>query len=76
MNINVEGYTNLKRDIATGAILNTDSSEYEKYLNLKKIKSTEKDKINTIIEDISVLKSELSELKTLLTNLVKQNGRI
>lgn len=76
MNINVEGYNNLKRDITTGAILNTDSSEYEKYLNLKKIKSTEKDKINTIIEDISVLKSELSELKTLLTNLVKQNGRI
>lgn len=76
MNINVEGYNNLKRDITTGAILNTDSSEYEKYLNLKKIKNTEKDKINTIIEDISVLKSELSELKTLLTNLVKQNGRI
>lgn len=76
MNINVEGYNNLKRNITTGAILNTDSSEYEKYLNLKKIKSTEKDKINTIIEDISVLKSELSELKTLLTNLVKQNGRI
>ena len=76
MNINVEGYNNLKRDITTGAILNADSSEYEKYLNLKKIKSTEKDKINTIIEDISVLKLELSELKTLLTNLVKQNGRI
>lgn len=74
--INVEGFSNLKRDFSTGAIINTDSSEYEKFLKLKNIKESEKEKLDTAISDISVLKLELSEIKSLIQLLVKNNEGI
>lgn len=74
--INVEGFNNLKRDFSTGAIINTDRSEYEKFLKLKNIKEFEKEKLDTAISDISVLKSELSEIKSLIQLLVKNNEGI
>ena len=34
--IKVEGHSNLFRDEKTGAIINMDNNEYEKYLKLKR----------------------------------------
>ena len=74
--INVEGHSNLKRDISSGAILNTDYSEYEKYIMIRTQKESERVKLDTALNEISVLKSEISEIKNLLLNLGKQNGTV
>jgi hypothetical protein len=74
--INVEGHSNLKRDMSSGAILNTDYSEYEKYLMIRAQKESDRVKLDTAMNEISVLKSELTEIKNLLLNLGKQNGSI
>jgi hypothetical protein len=61
----VKGYDGLVRDMNTGAIINNDSSAIEAR---KKSKN-----LTTAIEDINNLKEEISEIKALLHELIK-NG--
>jgi hypothetical protein len=61
--LRVEGHKNLYRDPETGAIVNCDTAEYAKYLTIKNKKRSEKDEIEN-------LKSELSEIKSLLQELI------
>ncbi len=60
--IPVEGNPNLSRDPKTGAILNTNRSEYEKYIAQRN--EREKDK-----QRLTQLESEISEIKQLLVKL-------
>lgn len=60
--IPVEGNSNLSRDPKTGAILNTDRSEYEKYVAQREAKELDKERLNK-------LESEISEIKQLLVKL-------
>ena len=58
----LEGNKNLKRDPKTGAILNTDRSEYEKYIAQREARQSDKERLNK-------LESEISEIKELLVKL-------
>ena len=60
--IPVEGNSNLSRDPKTGAIVNTDRSEYEKYVAQREAKELDKERLNN-------LESEISEIKQLLVKL-------
>ena len=61
--LKVKGYEGLYRDPSTGAIINTQ----------KPVKHKFTDTFNTVIEDINNLKEEISEIKYLLKELIK-NG--
>jgi hypothetical protein len=65
--IKVEGYKNLKRDEKTGAIINTDSTEYSKYLNNKKNRKSQKNEMDKI-------KSDITEIKSILMQLLKERN--
>lgn len=67
----VEGHPNLVRDERTNAILNTNFDEYKNYIELKKIKESENRRIESIETNISNLKGDLDEIKSLLRNLLK-----
>lgn len=69
----VEGHTNLVRDKQTGAILNTNRAEIEKARKIKEAKRLETEKMNSLTEDVTTLKNEMSEIKQLLTRLVENN---
>jgi len=58
-----EGHKNLYRDEKTGAILNTDNIEYNNYIRMRDEKLKQKNEIDN-------LKKELSEIKTLLKELL------
>lgn len=62
----VEGNANLVRDEQTSAIINRNLSDYEKYMNLKKSKEVETNRINKIESEMSEIKNDLSEIKELL----------
>jgi len=66
--IPIEGYSHLFRDENSGAIVNCNTAEYEHYLKIKKLKTTQK-------EDIENLKSEVSEIKSLLMELINESRR-
>jgi len=57
--IKVEGHSNLYRDEDSGAIVNTDSSAYNQYVN--SLNNRRKHK-----EEIADLKNEINEIKSLL----------
>ena len=65
----VKDNSDLVRDPNTGSILNTNSLDYEKYVAQRKVKSQEHKKTENIERDISTLRQELDEIKSLLREL-------
>lgn len=60
--IPVEGHKNLFRDEKSGAILNTDTASYNKYLKMKSEKQKHREEIDQIKSDIDEIKKMLKEL--------------
>ena len=60
--IKVEGHKNLYRN-NSGAIVNTDTVEYNQYLRLKNRRQSEKDELNRLKSEIDDIKAMLKELK-------------
>ena len=60
--IKVEGHKNLYRNDA-GAIINTDSTEYNQYMRLKNKRKSEKDEIDRLRREIDEIKSMIKDLK-------------
>jgi hypothetical protein len=60
--IRVEGHKNLYRDEESGAILNTDSVGYSEYLKQREIRKKERGEIKNLKNEISEIKSLLREL--------------
>lgn len=69
----VEGHPNLLRDLNTNAIINTDSFGSDQYNILKKRRSAEKNKIETIEHDLQKLKTDLNEIKSLLRDILYES---
>ena len=61
--LKVEGHDGLVRDQKTGAILNLDDSAIEARRKSKQLGSA--------LDDINMLKNEVSEIKTLLRELIQ-----
>ena len=61
--LKVKGHDGLVRDETTGAILNHDDSGIQARRKQKQL--------NSALEDINMLKDEVSEIKSLLRELVK-----
>lgn len=66
----VEGYTHLIRDEKTNSIINTNMSEYQEYISRRNAKNEENQKVQNIEEDLSNIKNDIDEIKTLLRSLV------
>jgi ribosomal protein L28 len=63
--ISVEGNTSLKRDISSNAIVNIDKNSYEEYVIMRQKKIEER-------TEIEIIKTEISELKTLLQQVISK----
>jgi len=55
--------------MSTNAIINTDVQAYTNYINSRKLKESESQKIKNIENEISDMKNDLNEIKNLLRNL-------
>ena len=67
--LKVEGHSYLVRDTKTNAIINNDKKGHEQYLALRRAKSKEIDKVQNLEQDIQGLKSDLSDIKSMLGSL-------
>lgn len=70
--IRVEGHNGFVRDEKTGAILNINSTEIEAARARKKAWRLEEEKKKQLEADVNDLKSEMSEIKGLLQQLVEK----
>ena len=71
--IKVKNNNHLYRDTESNCIINTNKAEYEEYLTRRKLKKSEKNKVENIERDISTLRNEITEIKDLLRSLVNGN---
>ena len=69
----VQDHKHLVRDLESGAILNTDMKVAEGLRIAKKNRQKTKDQLETNTNDINSIKTELSEIKTMLRTLI--NGK-
>ena len=74
MNI-VQGRTDIVRDPHSGAIINVDAASHEAAVASSKARQLAKEQINTNTNDINSIKEELSDIKSLLKQLVENYGR-
>jgi hypothetical protein len=68
--IPVEGHDGLARDPNTGAIVNTNKTDFEKYKAVSSARKIYDQKIEDTAEELASLKEEMSEIKQLLVKLV------
>ena len=68
--IKVEGHSHLIRDVNSNAIINTNKSEYQLYMQRVKVREKQSDKLRGAVKEINNLKSELREIKELIKKIV------
>ncbi len=66
----VKDHGDLLRDSKTGAIVNTNSLDYDKYVAQRRSNDEDHRKTQNIEQDLANLKSEINEIKSLLKELV------
>ncbi len=64
----VEGHKNLFRDENTNAIVNTDTTAYENYMNSKRVNSDKQAELDNMKNEIETLKSMLNDLASKITS--------
>ena len=69
--INIEGHDQWKMDAESGSIELVSKSEYQKYMLRVESEKREKEKQKTLQNDVDTLKSEMSDIKSLLLTLVQ-----
>ena len=71
--IKVEGHDNLVRDTRSNGIINTNVTDYEKYMARIRARKTQTDQIQDACREINSIKAEMFEIKELLKGMTK-NG--
>ena len=64
--LKVQGFSNLVRDTRSNAIINTSASEYKIYMQRRKARENQADKLRDVCKEINTLKTELREIKNLI----------
>ena len=67
----ITGFDNLARDLETGAIINIDTTTSLGLKLIKEKKRKEKEQLEKNTNDINSIKSEVSEIKTMLKILIE-----
>ena len=68
----ITGFDNLARDLETGAIINLDSNASLGLKLTKERKQKEKEQLEKNTNDINSIKSEITEIKTMLKILLTE----
>jgi hypothetical protein len=69
--IPVDGNKSLFRDPQTNAIINTNKSKYEEYISRRELKKNETQKVQDLEDELSCIKDDLNEIKSLLKEIIK-----
>ena len=67
----ITGFDNLARDLETGAVINLDTNASLGLKLIKEKKRKEKEQLEKNTNDINSIKTEVSEIKTMLKILIE-----
>ena len=71
----IQGRVDIARDPKTQAIINVDTASHEAAVTASKARGLAKEQLKTNTIDINSIRNELSDIKSLLIQLVENNGR-
>jgi len=69
--VNIQNKEGLVRDLSSGAVINTNRTEYENYLQRKNASEELHQQIKQNSDKIEKIESDLDEIKHMLTMLIK-----
>jgi predicted RNase H-like nuclease (RuvC/YqgF family) len=69
--VNIENKEGLIRDLSSGAVINTNRSEYENYLQRKNAIKELNQQIKQNSDKIEKIESDVTEIKEMLAMLIK-----
>lgn len=72
--VKIEGKDGLVRDISTRAIINTNRSEYQNYINRRDAALSKQRQFEEHSEEINNIKTELSDIKQMLLLLINKSS--
>ena len=72
MLVEIQDKDGLVRDMSSGAILNTNRTEYENYLSRREQARQAKNQLAQQAEEINNLKNDISEIKQMLVLLINK----
>ena len=72
MYVKIESKDGLVRDMSSGAVLNTNQTEFENYLARKSQSKQAKEQIAKQAEEINNIKNEICEIKQMLLALLNK----
>lgn len=71
--IKVAGHDGLVRDRATGAIVNTNRADFDAYIARRDVAQRRQEQIDRHEEDITSMRSDISDIKQMLQILLRGN---
>jgi len=66
----VKGHSDLARDPNNGSIINVNKTEYNQYLTRREVKSKKNQKVQNIEDELTNMKGDIDEIKSLLKELL------
>ena len=69
----VKDHSDLVRDPKSGSIINVNSMDYQRYIANREVRTEDSQKVENVEQDLANLKSEISEIKSLLKEFVNGN---
>jgi len=69
--VKIQNKEGLIRDLSTGAVINTNRTEYENYLQRRNAEKDLKDQIKNNSDKIVKIESDVTEIKEMLAMLIK-----
>ena len=70
--VNIQDSDSLIRDLSSGAVINTNTTDYQNYLARKNSSKDMKQQIKQNSDKIEKIESDLSEIKQLLITLINK----
>ena len=73
--LKVKGFSGIVRDVGSGAILNVNEKEIAQAIEIKQNKRKKAENLKNLQSDVSALKNDMSEIKSLLLKMIEdKNG--
>jgi len=69
--VNIQNKEGLVRDLSTGAVINTNRTDYENYLQRKNAVKQLNNQIKQNTDKIEKIESDVTEIKEMLAMLIK-----
>jgi wobble nucleotide-excising tRNase len=70
--VKIQSNPDLARDLSSGAVINTNVTEYQNYLARKKINRDLKEQIKNNTDKIEQIEADVSEIKQMLITLINK----